>query len=211
MRGRRVEVTPPTPKNKGKSPKTPPTADEYDHLRRGWHDEYADILNGTREELPLWREVNHEIHLIDEGKQYPYHLPRCPNALRDEFHQKVNRYVDAGWWEPKPVSQATPMLCVRKKDNRLCMVIDACQQNENTIKDVTPLPDQEVIREDIARGKIRSKVDLSDAYEQVHIRTEDVGKTAFAMISGTYVSHIMQQGDCNTLATFQRLMTAHIL
>ena len=73
---------------------------------------------------------------------------------------------------------------------------------------MTPLPDQEVIREDVAHAKFRSKVDLSDAYEQVHIRAEDVDKTAFAMISGTYVSHIMQQGDCNAPATFQRLMTS---
>jgi hypothetical protein len=31
---------------------------------------------------------------------------------------------------------------------------------------------------------------------------------AFATISGTYVSLVMQQGDCNALATFQHLMTA---
>ena len=30
----------------------------------------------------------------------------------------------------------------------------------------------------------------------------------FATISGTYVSNIMQQGDCNAPATFQRLMTS---
>lgn len=82
------------------------------------------------------------------------------------------------------------------------------QRNDNTIKDVTPLPDQEVIREDVARAKFRSKVDLSDAYKEVRIHVEDVDKTAFATISRTYVSHIMQQGDCNAPATFQQLMTS---
>jgi hypothetical protein len=100
------------------------------------------------------------------------------------------------------------MLCLKKKDNHLQMVIDAHQQNENTVKDVTPLPDQEVIRENVARGKVRSKIDLSDAYEQVRVHAEDVDKTAFVMIMGTYVSHIMQQGDCNAPATFQQLMTS---
>jgi hypothetical protein len=100
------------------------------------------------------------------------------------------------------------MLCINKKDSKLCTVIDACQRNENTIKDVTPLPDQEVICEDVARAQVRSKVDLSDAYEQVHIHDEDIWKTAFTTISGTYVSNIMQQGDCNAPATFQRLMTS---
>jgi hypothetical protein len=55
---------------------------------------------------------------------------------------------------------------------------------------------------------VRSKIDLSDAYEQVHVHAEDVDKTAFATITGTYVSHIMQQGDCNAPATFQQLMTS---
>jgi hypothetical protein len=152
--------------------------------------------------------VNHEIHLIDEDKQYTYHLPRVPHALREQFHDKINRYINAGWWEPRSVSQAAPMLCVNKKDGKLRTVIDAWQRNENTIKDVTPLPDQDMIREDVARGKIRSKVDLSNAYEQVRVRTEDVWKTTFATIAGTYVSLIMQQGDCNAPATFQRLMTS---
>jgi hypothetical protein len=51
------------------------------------------------------------------------------------------------------------------------------------------------------------KIDFSDAYEQVHIKPEDVLKNAFATIYGTYASHVMVQGDCNAPATFQWLMT----
>ena len=197
----------PRDKGKGKDSKNSPTQDEYTPLHTRWRDEYSDILDGTRDTLPPWREVNHEIHLIDENKRYHYHLPRCPNSLRDEFHAKVNRYVAAGWWDPRPVSQAAPMLCIPKKDSHLCTVIDGRQRNDNTIKDVTPLPDQEVIWEDVAWAKFQSKIDLSDMYEQVHVRPEDIDKTAFATITWTYISHIMQQGDCNAPATFQRLMT----
>jgi len=71
------------------------------------------------------------------------------------------------------------------------------------VKDVTPLPDQDAICLDIARAKIHSKIDLSDAYEQIHIIPEDVHKTVFAMIYGTFVSNAMQQGDCNVPSTFQ--------
>jgi hypothetical protein len=73
---------------------------------------------------------------------------------------------------------------------------------------VIPLPDQEVIQEDVAWAKFWSKIDLSDAYEQVCVCTEDVDKTAFATIAGMYVSLIMQQGDCNAPATFQHLITS---
>ena len=105
-------------------------------------------------------------------------------------------YINAGWWEPRTTSQAAPLMCVLKKDGKLRTVIDARQHNENTVKDVTLLPDQETIREDVARAPIRSKIDLADTYEQVRIRPTDVDKTAFSTIAGTFVSHVVQQGDC---------------
>ena len=125
--------------------------------------------------------------------------------LREELHEldKIACYTRAGWWEPAQVEQAAPMLCVKKKTNKLRTVIDGRQRNDNTIKDVTPLPDQDVIRLDVARAKIRSKIDLSDAYEQVCIVPSDVYKTAFATIYGTFVSNVMQQGDCNAPLMFQ--------
>jgi len=97
---------------------------------------------------------------------------------------------------------------VAKKTGKIRTVVDARQRNDNTIKDVTPLPDQELIREDVAWARYRSKIDLADAYEQVWVRPEDVHKMAFATITGTYVSNLVQQGDCNAPATFQQLMTA---
>jgi len=71
------------------------------------------------------------------------------------------------------------------------------------VKDVTPLPDQDIIHLDIARVKICSKIDLSDAYKQIHIIPEDVHKTVFATIYRTFVSNVMQQGDCNVPSMFQ--------
>lgn len=191
--------------DKGKAKQIEQT--NLDSLRSAWKEEYADMVNGTPDRLPPLRDINHEIHIIDPTQRYVYHAPRCPNALRAEFYEKLNRYVDSGWWKESTSVQAAPLMCIPKKDGRLRTVVDCRQRNDNTVKDVTPLPDQEVIREDVARAKYRSKIDLVDAYEQVRIRPEDVHKTAFTTIAGTYTSNIMQQGDCNAPATFQRLMT----
>ena len=100
------------------------------------------------------------------------------------------------------------MLCVFKKDGvKLCIVINGHKHNDNTEKGVTPFPDQEQIRHDVAQVKYRSKIDMSNMYEQIHMEPKDVWKTVFATIYGTFVSHTMQQGDCNAPATFQWLMT----
>jgi hypothetical protein len=109
--------------------------------------------------------------------------------------------------QPDRWEQVAPMLCIHKKDKHLRTVVDVHQWNDNTVKDVTPLPDQEAIWEDVAQAKFCLKIDLSDAYKQVHVHTEDVDKTAFATITGTYISLIMQQGNCNAPAMFQCLMT----
>ena len=61
---------------------------------------------------------------------------------------------------------------------------------------------------DVAWAKFRSKLDMTEAYEQMHIRTEDVGKMTFSTIFGTFQSWVMQMEDCNAPTTFQWLMTA---
>ena len=49
---------------------------------------------------------------------------------------------------------------------------------------------------------------MSEVYEQIRVCDEDVPKTAFITIFGTFVSWVMQQRDCNAPSTVQRLMTS---
>ena len=98
------------------------------------------------------------------------------------------------------------MITLLKKNNGIHTVINLHKQNDNTVKDVTPLPDQDQIRMNIARAPCHFKIDLSDVYKQVHIMSKDIGKMAFVTIYDTMVSLIMQQGDCNALFTPQYIM-----
>ena len=184
----------------------PLTEDDIPRLREEWKKSCHDIMQGAPEQLPPLRDVNHRIPLIDENKRYRYHLPRCADAMRPQLSEKIARYTRANWWTPCHTEQAAPMLCIPKKNTTLRTVIDARERNDNTEKDVTPLPDQDLIRLDVARAKIRSKIDFSDAYEQIRVQPDDVHKTSFATVYGTFVSNVMQQGDCNAPSTFQRAM-----
>ena len=95
-----------------------------------------------------------------------------------------------------------------KKSGKLRTVFDLKEQNNNAVKDVTPFPDQDIIRNDMARAAYRSKLDMSEAYEQIHINLPSIPKMAFATVLGTFMSQVMQMGDCNSPSTFQQLMTA---
>ena len=64
------------------------------------------------------------------------------------------------------------MLCIPKKNDTIRTVFDLRQQNKNTWKDLTPFPDQDAIHHDIAQATFRSKSDMTEAYEQKHIRPE---------------------------------------
>ena len=99
--------------------------------------------------------------------------------------------------------QVVPMLCIPKKNGKLHTVFDLREQNNNTVKDVTPFPDQDIIHNDMARAAYHSKLDMSEAYEQIRIILEHVHKTAFATVLGTFRSQVMQMGDCNAPSTFQ--------
>jgi hypothetical protein len=74
------------------------------------------------------------------------------------------------------------------------------------VKEITPFPDQDTIRHEVAKVRFCSKLDMSEVYEQIHVHPDHVLKTAFSTIYGTYLSAVMQQGDCNAQSTFQRLM-----
>ena len=123
----------------------------------------ADILTGAPMKLPPLCEVNHKIPLIDEKKMYNYHLPQCPDVMKSQLIDKIQQYKDAGWWEEANVPQAAPMLCIAKKDGKsLRTVIDARKRNDNTVKDITPFPDQEHIQTEVAPAPYQSKIDLSN-------------------------------------------------
>ena len=99
--------------------------------------------------------------------------------------------------------QMVPMLCIQKKNGKLHTVFDLREQNDNMVKDVTPFPDQDIIRNDMAWATYRSKLNMSKAYEQIHIVPEHIHKMAFPTVLGMFRSQVMQMGDCNTPSMFQ--------
>ncbi|KAG6869646.1 hypothetical protein C0995_001582 [Termitomyces sp. Mi166 len=72
--------------------------DDFPRLRQAWQQEFADIVNGTKEELPPWRE--------------------------EQLRKKTNRYLNVKWWEPQAATQAAPLLCIPKKDGTLRTALD---------------------------------------------------------------------------------------
>lgn len=193
-----------------KRPEVKLTELEIPQLWKNWVLECEDLFMNQLDELPPLREINHRIPLINESKIYHHWQLKCPDAFKPALMAKIEWYTGAGWWKPITALQATPMLCIpksAKNPNELRMVFDLQEQNANTHKDLTPMPDQDVIQHVVAKAQYCLKCDISNAYKLIHVEPEDVWKTAFSTIIGTFASNVMQQGDCNAPSTFQRFIT----
>lgn len=165
------------------------------------------VMVPVPEVLPPFCEVNHRISLIDPNKRYIERRATCLQSLESLLRTKVGRYERAGWWVAKPCAMACPLLCLAKKDGGLRTVIDARQRNANTVLDVTPMPDMRFLMDSLAWCKYQSKIDMTDVYEQIRVERNCIPLTAFSVPWGTYVSNVLQQGDCNGPSTFQRVVT----
>lgn len=175
-----------------------------DELRR-----YAKPLCLTADETPFppLRAINHTIPLIDENKVYPWRPAKCPEALREQWTAKRNAYLKSGRWKVTNVGNACPMLLIYKPGTKLLRtVFDLRERNKNTRKMATPMPDIEGILRRVACRRYRSTMDGKDAYEQIRIVPEHVGRSTMTTPNGNMVSLVMQQGDCNAPATYQALM-----
>jgi hypothetical protein len=171
-------------------------------------DEFSDILVT---ELPPnqrapFRPVNHSIPLIDPNEHIRPKVIPIPDKYRDQFAAHTNKFVESGWWQPQALQSACALFAVPKADRtKARFVINLKPRNANTRKMHTPLPDMRAVRNLIASFPYRSKLDFKNAYEQIRVETADVPNTGMATPLGTFVSLVMQQGDCNAPETMHRV------
>ena len=193
----------------GKNPTFETLNNHLEPLRQKWIEKFRCIYGPPPSELPPLQAVNHSIPLIDADAQYSLRPPQCAAALFPLLCEKTECYTNAKWWEPAHRKGALPLLILTKpgKELKIQTVLDTREWNANTVIDSTPLPNQDIIREAVASSPYVSIINISDAYEQMCIVPDGVKKTLFSSPLGTYVSNVLQQGDCNGPSSWQRLMT----
>ena len=98
------------------------------------------------------------------------------------------------------------MFLEAKSDGRIRPLVDLRFRNDNTVADHSQIPNQQTILHAVARGKYRSKIDLSDAYFQTREYPDDVKYDTIKTTIGGFTSQVMMQGDMNAPATFVRVM-----
>jgi hypothetical protein len=88
------------------------------------------------------------------------------------------------------------------------MCVDYKPLNAVTIKNKYPLPQIDILFDQLSKAKVFLKIDFRSEYHQIKIRPQDIPKTMFFIRYGLYVYLVMSFGLTNPPAYFIYLMNS---
>jgi hypothetical protein len=122
--------------------------------------------------------------------------------LFPQLLEKIEKYTKAAWWKESNLELASPLLRIQKK-SRLLTVVDARERNANTVKDLTPFPNQDTIRTPLAAGIDHAIGINPDKWlsQWLDCSTRRGGGLEFSRLPSLQVSLILYSNTFNTKNT----------
>ena len=154
-------------------------------------------------------DVYHRIKLKDINKVITAWSYSCPKKYREAWRTLLDQHLEAGRIRPSSSPYSSPAFLIPKADPTALprWVNDYRVLNENTVRDMGPLPRIEEILADVGRGKIFGKIDMTNSFFQTRVHPDDIPFTAVNTPFGLYEWTVMPMGGTNAPATHQRRMT----
>ena len=131
-------------------------------------------------------------------------LRRMKPKMSLRIKEEVKKKFDAGFLAvaryPEWVANIVP---VPKKDEKVQMCVDYRDLNRASPKDNFPLPHIDVLMDNIANFTLFSFMDGFLGYNQIKMAPEDMEKTMFVTLWGTFCYKVMSFGLKNVGTTYQ--------
>ncbi|GBG76097.1 hypothetical protein CBR_g21756 [Chara braunii] len=167
-------------------------------------DQYADLMQEPFG-LPN-RPTKHHIELLPGAVPPKGRIYRMFPAELEELRKQLETLTSKGWIRPNTSEFGAPVLFVPKGNGEFRMYIDYRGLNKITRKSTEPLPRIDDLLDMVQGCTVFSKVDLKFGHHQIEMAEEDVYKTAFKTMYGTYEFLVMPFGLCNAPGSFQTEM-----
>jgi len=153
--------------------------------------------------------VQHKLPLKPECPPVRQKLRRMKPEMSLKIKEEVQKQFDAGFLVVAKYPQwVTNIVPVPKKDGKVRMCVDSRDLNHVSPKDNFPLPHIDTLVDNTARFSLFSFMDGFSGYNQIKMAPEDMEKTTFITLWGTFCYKVMSFGLKNVGATYQRAMVA---
>ena len=171
---------------------------------------YKDIFDPIPHLDDLPTNVYCRIQLKDASKTFATHSYMTLHKYKEAWSTLIQQHLDAGRIRPLNSAHTSPAFLVPKSD---CMVLphwvnDYRILNANTVTNSHPLPRIDDILANCGKGKIWSKLDMTNLFFQMRVHPDDVHLMAMTTLLGLYKWLTMPMGLCNSPAIHQRHVTA---
>ena len=177
-----------------------------DAVKTKYKDVFSEIPH--LDELPT--DVYCRIQLKDASKTFVMRSYSTPCKYKEAWATLIQQHLNAGRIRPSNSAHASPAFLVPKADAIVLprWVNDYRILNSNTVMDLHPLPRIDDILADCAKGKIWSKMDMTNSFFQTRVHPDDVHLTTVTTPLGLYEWLAMPMGLRNSPAIHQRRVTA---
>ncbi|XP_012468742.1 uncharacterized protein LOC105786813 [Gossypium raimondii] len=129
-----------------------------------------------------------------------------------KIKEEVKKQFDAGFLQAIKYSKwVANIVPVPKKDGKVRMCVDYKDLNNASPKDNFPLPHVDTLVDNTAGYSLFSFMGGFSGYNQIKMHPEDMGKTTFFTLWGTFCYKVMPFGLKNIGVTYQRAMVALFL
>jgi hypothetical protein len=135
-------------------------------------------------------------------KQKPIN-PALEATIRKELEKLLK---DGMIFSVKYYEWVSNLVPVRKTSGQIRLCVDFCALNRASVKDHFPLPNMEMILQQVAVSQMMSLLDGFSCYNHIKVKRTDKYKTTFTTRWGTFAYERMRFGLSNVGATFQRAM-----
>jgi Reverse transcriptase (RNA-dependent DNA polymerase)/Aspartyl protease len=172
--------------------------------------EFKDVFTPIPHLDKLPTNVYCRIKLKDATKTVTTRTYTTPRKYCEAWAVLIQQHLDAGHIRPSNSEHASPAFLVPKADKIILprWVNDYRVLNANTVLNAHPLPHVNDILADCAKGKIWSKIDMTNSFFQTWVHPDDVHLTAVTTPFGLYEWLAMPMGLRNLPAIHQRCVTA---
>ena len=149
-----------------------------------------------------------DIKLQDGAKLIFCKARPVPYALRQKVEEELDRLEKLGVVRKVERSDwASPIVCVPMKDGSLCICGDfKVLVNQVLLDNPYLLPDTEDIFATLGSGTVFSKIDLSNAYQQMELNTNSQQYLTVNTHKGLYAYQRLTYGIASAPALFQSTM-----